>query len=97
MKSRIKHRVPFDLGDYAMVGLFLAVVLLSSLLIITESSRASRANMAWQQTQNQLDDVTQRNTTLHEETTRLSSPERLQAIADKHGLTYNKDNIKNVK
>lgn len=97
MKLRIKHRVPFDLGDYLMFSLFIVVVVASSLLIITEASRASHANMMWQQTQNQLDDVTQRNTTLHEETTRLSSPERLQAIADKHGLTYNKDNIKNVK
>lgn len=97
MKLRIKHHVPFDLGDYLMFSLFIVVVVASSLLIITEASRASHANMMWRQTQNQLDNVTQRNTTLHEETTRLSSPERLQAIADKHGLTYNKDNIKNVK
>lgn len=97
MKLRIKHHVPFDLGDYLMFSLFIVVVVASSLLIITEASRASHVNMMWRQTQNQLDNVTQRNTALHEETTRLSSPERLQAIADKHGLTYNKDNIKNVK
>lgn len=97
MKLRIKHRVPFDLGDYLMFSLFIVVVVASSLLIITEASRASHANMMWQQTQAKLSAVDESNTRLHEETTRLSSPERLQAIADKHGLTYNKDNIKNVK
>lgn len=97
MKSRIKHRVPFNFGDYAMIGLLLLTVISSSLLIITESSRVASVNTAWQQTQAQLDDVNMRNTRLHEDATRLSSPERLLAIAKEHGLTYNKDNIKHVK
>lgn len=97
MKLKIKHRVPFDLGDYAMVGASIMTVLFSSLLIIMESNRATEVSTQAQHAQTKLETVTRRNTALHEETTRLSSPERLQAIADKHGLTYNKDNIKNVK
>lgn len=97
MKLRIKHHVPFDLGDYLMFSLFIVVVVASSLLIITEASRASHANMMWQQTQAKLSAVDESNTRLHEQATRLSSPERLQRIAEKHGLSYHKDNVKYVK
>lgn len=97
MKLSIKHKVPFDLGDYAMFSLFIVIIITSSLLIINEAGRASHVNMLWQQTQAKLDAVNESNTRLHEQATRLSRPERLQRIADKHGLTYNKDNVKYVK
>lgn len=97
MKLSIKHKVPFDLGDYAMFSLFIVIVIASSLLIISEASRASHENMLWQQTQAKVDAVDESNTRLHEQATRLSRPERLQRIADEHGLTYNKDNVKYVK
>ncbi|SCB87885.1 cell division protein FtsL [Weissella bombi] len=83
--------------DLAMVGAVTITIIAALFIVIFMANKSTTANTQLAATSAQLEQVRNKNNTLKQQVSDLSSPKRLNDIADKSGLTLKNKNIRNVK
>ena len=105
-ETKIKHKTvknvkmvkpKWDTVDFMMVGAAVLTVIVMAFLVIFMANKSATANTQLSTTSAQLEKVRNKNNDLKQEVSDLSSPDRLNKIAEKNGLTLNNQNIRNVK
>ncbi|MDF8367153.1 cell division protein FtsL [Weissella paramesenteroides] len=105
-ETKIKHKTvknvkmvkpKWDTVDFMMVGAAVLTVIVMAFLVIFMANRSATANTQLSTTSAQLEKVRNKNNDLKQEVSDLSSPDRLNKIAEKNGLKLNNQNIRNVK
>jgi cell division protein FtsL len=83
--------------DFVMVGAVVVTIIAAAFLVIFTANKSTTANTQLAATSAQLEQVRNKNNTLKQQVSDLSSPKRLNSIAEKNGLTLKNQNIRNVK
>lgn len=83
--------------DLVMVGAVTITIIAALFIVIFMANKSTTANTQLAATSAQLEQVRNKNNTLKQQVSDLSSPKRLNDIADKSGLTLKNKNIRNVK
>lgn len=105
-ETKIKHKTvknvkmvkpKWDTVDFMMVGAAVLTVIVMAFLVIFMANKSATANTQLSTTSAQLEKVHNKNNDLKQEVSDLSSPDRLNKIAEKNGLKLNNQNIRNVK
>lgn len=105
-ETKIKHKTvknvkmvkpKWDTVDFMMVGAAVLTVIVMAFLVIFMANKSATANTQLSTTSAQLEKVRNKNNDLKQEVSDLSSPDRLNKIAEKNGLELNNQNIRNVK
>ncbi|MGK4062923.1 cell division protein FtsL [Weissella paramesenteroides] len=105
-ETKIKHKTVknvkmvkpnWDTVDFMMVGAAVLTVIVMAFLVIFMANKSATANTQLSTTSAQLEKVRNKNNDLKQEVSDLSSPDRLNKIAEKNGLKLNNQNIRNVK
>ena len=105
-ETKIKHKTVknvkmvkpnWDTVDFMMVGAAVLTVIVMAFLVIFMANKSATANTQLSTTSAQLETVRNKNNDLKQEVSDLSSPDRLNKIAEKNGLKLNNQNIRNVK
>lgn len=105
-ETKIKHKTvknvkmvkpKWDTVDFIMVGAAVLTVIVMAFLVIFMANKSATANTQLSTTSAQLEKVRNKNNDLKQEVSDLSSPDRLNKIAEKNGLKLNNQNIRNVK
>lgn len=105
-ETKIKHKTvknvkmvkpKWDTVDFMMVGAATLTVIVMAFLVIFMANKSATANTQLSTTSAQLETVRDKNNDLKQEVSDLSSPDRLNKIAEKNGLKLNNQNIRNVK
>ena len=105
-ETKIKHKTvknvkmvkpTWDTVDFMMVGAAVLTVIVMAFLVIFMANKSATANTQLSTTSAQLEKVRNKNNDLKQEVSDLSSPDRLNKIAEKNGLKLNNQNIRNVK
>ena len=105
-ETKIKHKTvknvkmvkpKWDTVDFMMVGVAALTVIVMAFLVIFMANKSATANTQLSTTSAQLETVRDKNNDLKQEVSDLSSPDRLNKIAEKNGLKLNNQNIRNVK
>ena len=105
-ETKIKHKTvknvkmvkpKWDTVDFMMVGAAVLTVIVMAFLVIFMANKSATANTQLSTTSAQLEKVRNKNYDLKQEVSDLSSPDRLNKIAEKNGLKLNNQNIRNVK
>ncbi|ATF40852.1 cell division protein FtsL [Weissella paramesenteroides] len=105
-ETKIKHKTvknvkmvkpKWDTVDFMMVGAAVLTVIVMAFLVIFMANKSATANTQLSTTSAQLEKVRNKNNDLKQEVSDLSSPDRLNKIAEKNGLKLNNQNIRNVK
>ncbi|WP_439818257.1 cell division protein FtsL [Weissella paramesenteroides] len=105
-ETKIKHKTvknvkmvkpKWDTVDFMMVGAAALTVIVMAFLVIFMANKSATANTQLSTTSAQLETVRDKNNDLKQEVSDLSSPDRLNKIAEKNGLKLNNQNIRNVK
>ncbi|MGK4017991.1 cell division protein FtsL [Weissella paramesenteroides] len=105
-ETKIKHKTvknvkmvkpKWDTVDFMMVGAAVLTVIVMAFLVIFMANKSATANTQLSTTSAQLETVRNKNNDLKQEVSDLSSPDRLNKIAEKNGLKLNNQNIRNVK
>lgn len=105
-ETKIKHKTvknvkmvkpKWDTVDFMMVGAAALTVIVMAFLVIFMADKSATANTQLSTTSAQLETVRDKNNDLKQEVSDLSSPDRLNKIAEKNGLKLNNQNIRNVK
>lgn len=105
-ETKIKHKTvknvkmvkpKWDTVDFMMVGAAALIVIVMAFLVIFMANKSATANTQLSTTSAQLEKVRNKNNDLKQEVSDLSSPDRLNKIAEKNGLKLNNQNIRNVK
>lgn len=105
-ETKIKHKTvknvkmvkpKWNTVDFMMVGAAVLTVIVMAFLVIFMANKSATANTQLSTTSAQLETVRNKNNDLKQEVSDLSSPDRLNKIAEKNGLKLNNQNIRNVK
>ncbi|KAA8439060.1 cell division protein FtsL [Weissella paramesenteroides] len=105
-ETKIKHKTvknvkmvkpKWDTVDFMMVGAAVLTVIVMAFLVIFMANKSATANTQLSTTSAKLETVRNKNNDLKQEVSDLSSPDRLNKIAEKNGLKLNNQNIRNVK
>lgn len=105
-ETKLKHKTvknvkmvkpKWDTVDFMMVGAAVLTVIVMAFLVIFMANKSATANTQLSTTSAQLEKVRNKNNDLKQEVSDLSSPDRLNKIAEKNGLKLNNQNIRNVK
>ncbi|MGK4144611.1 cell division protein FtsL [Weissella paramesenteroides] len=105
-ETKLKHKTvknvkmvkpKWDTVDFMMVGAAVLTVIVMAFLVIFMANKSATANTQLSTTSAQLETVRNKNNDLKQEVSDLSSPDRLNKIAEKNGLKLNNQNIRNVK
>lgn len=105
-ETKIKHKTvknvkmvkpKWDTVDFMMVGAAVLTVIVMAFLVIFMANKSATANTQLSTTSAKLETVRNKNNDLKQEVSDLSSPDRLNKIAEKNGLELNNQNIRNVK
>ncbi|KAA8433046.1 cell division protein FtsL [Weissella sagaensis] len=96
--KKIKLAKPkWNAMDFVMVGAVVVTIIAAAFLVIFTANKSTTANTQLAATSAQLEQVRNKNNTLKQQVSDLSSPKRLNSIAEKNGLTLKNQNIRNVK
>lgn len=100
-RSRVKKikltKPKWNTMDLVMVGAVAITIIAALFVVIFMANKSTTANTQLAATSAQLEQVRNKNNTLKQQVSDLSSPKRLNDIADKSGLTLKNKNIRNVK
>ncbi|WP_134643799.1 cell division protein FtsL [Weissella cibaria] len=83
--------------DLTMAAAAVVTVAFMAFLVMFMASKGASANKQLQSTTTQLEQLRDKNNDLKQEVSSLSSPDRLGKVAEKHGLSLQNQNIRNVK
>lgn len=83
--------------DLTMAAAAVVTVAFMAFLVMFMASKGASANKQLQSTTTQLEQLRDKNNDLKQEVSSLSSPDRLGQVAEKHGLSLQNQNIRNVK
>lgn len=83
--------------DLTMAAAAVVTVAFMAFLVMFMASKGASANKQLQSTTMQLEQLRDKNNDLKQEVSSLSSPDRLGKVAEKHGLSLQNQNIRNVK
>lgn len=83
--------------DLTMAVAAFVTVAFMAFLVMFMASKGASANKQLQSTTTQLEQLRDKNNDLKQEVSSLSSPDRLGKVAEKHGLSLQNQNIRNVK
>lgn len=83
--------------DLTMAVAAVVTVAFMAFLVMFMASKGASANKQLQSTTTQLEQLRDKNNDLKQEVSSLSSPDRLGKVAEKHGLSLQNQNIRNVK
>ncbi|MFL2019788.1 cell division protein FtsL [Weissella hellenica] len=96
--KKIKLAKPkWNAMDLVMVGAVVVTIIAAAFLVIFMANKSTTSNTQLAATSAQLEQVRNKNNTLKQQVSDLSSPKRLNSIAEKNGLTLKNQNIRNVK
>ncbi|CAM4329781.1 cell division protein FtsL [Weissella hellenica] len=96
--KKIKLAKPkWNAMDLVMVGAVVVTIIAAAFLVIFMANKSTTTNTQLAATSAQLEQVRNKNNTLKQQVSDLSSPKRLNSIAEKNGLTLKNQNIRNVK
>ncbi|MGO3468241.1 MAG: cell division protein FtsL [Weissella hellenica] len=96
--KKIKLAKPkWNAMDLVMVGSVVVTIIAAAFLVIFMANKSTTTNTQLAATSAQLEQVRNKNNTLKQQVSDLSSPKRLNSIAEKNGLTLKNQNIRNVK
>ena len=105
-ETKIKHKTvknvkmvkpKWDTVDFMMVGAAVLTVIVMAFLVIFMANKSATANTQLSTTSAQFEKVRNKNNDLKQEVSDVSSPDRLNKIAEKNGLKLTNQNIRNVK
>ena len=88
-------RRPYEKPVWNAMDLTMAAA--AVVLVMFMASKGASANKQLQSTTTQLEQLRDKNNDLKQEVSSLSSPDRLGQVAEKHGLSLQNQNIRNVK
>lgn len=83
--------------DLTMAAAAVVTVAFMAFLVMFMASKGASANKQLQSTTTRLEQLRDKNNDLKQEVSSLSSPDRLGKVAEKHGLSLQNQNIRNVK
>lgn len=83
--------------DLTMAAAAVVTVAFMAFLVMFMASKGASAHKQLQSTTTQLEQLRDKNNDLKQEVSSLSSPDRLGQVAEKHGLSLQNQNIRNVK
>ena len=83
--------------DLTMAAAAVVTVAFMAFLVMFMASKGASANNQLQSTTTQLEQLRDKNNDLKQEVSSLSIPDRLGQVAEKHGLSLQNQNIRNVK
>lgn len=83
--------------DLTMAAAAVVTVAFMAFLVMFMASKGASANKQLQSTTTQLEQLRDKNNDLKQEVSSLSSPDRLGQVAEKHCLSLQNQNIRNVK
>ena len=96
--KKIKLAKPkWNAMDLVMVGAVVVTIIAAAFLVIFMANKSTTTNTQLAATSAQLEQVRNKNNTLKQQVSDLSSPKRLNSIAEKNELTLKNQNIRNVK
>ncbi|WP_243289974.1 cell division protein FtsL [Bacillus sp. FJAT-47783] len=95
-KVVVKKRPLFTFGEKVLFAVFLGMVLIGSILVISNYVKLYNVNMDIQAIEAEMSKQQKINTDLYIQQEELSNPERIWKKAKDAGLTLNPNNVKGV-